>query len=164
MLHRRCIVPIIQMLRPHCVAINVKNPSVPSVHSSHPTGYRCKECIKGQQKIFETALFLDYPIIFVVVALLAYLGSLIALRLGFFIILLAPIVGGVIAEVARLVTRRRRSKRLYILAAVAAVVGCIPLTLQIILQFSLLGLIWHAAYAVLMTSALYTRLAGIKIG
>jgi len=91
-----------------------------------PTGYRCKECIKGQQKIFETALFLDYPIIFVVVALLAYLGSLIALRLGFFIILLAPIAGGVIAEVARFVTRRRRSKRLYILAAVAAVVGCIP--------------------------------------
>ncbi|MFZ0532442.1 MAG: B-box zinc finger protein [Anaerolineales bacterium] len=129
-----------------------------------PTGYRCKECIKGQQKIFETALFLDYPIIFVVVALLAYLGSLIALRLGFFIILLAPIAGGVIAEVARFVTRRRRSKRLYILAAVAAVVGCIPLTLQIILQFSLLGLIWHAAYAILMTSALYTRLAGIKIG
>jgi hypothetical protein len=102
-----------------------------------PTGYRCKECIKGQQKIFETAQWLDYPIIFVVVALLAYLGSLIALRLGFFIILLAPI---------------------------AAVVGCIPLTLQIFLQFSLLGLIWHAAYAVLMTSALYTRLAGIKIG
>jgi hypothetical protein len=129
-----------------------------------PTGYRCKECIKGQQKIFETAQWLDYPIIFVVVALLAYMGSLIAVRLGFFIILLGPVAGGLIAEIARFVTRRRRSKRLYILAAVAAVVGCIPLTLQIILRFSLLGLIWQAAYAVLMTSALYTRLAGIKIG
>jgi hypothetical protein len=83
---------------------------------------------------------------------------------GFFIILLGPVAGGLIAEIARFVTRRRRSKRLYILAAVAAVIGCIPLTLQIILRFSLLGLIWQAAYAVLMTSALYTRLAGIKIG
>ena len=129
-----------------------------------PTGYRCKECIKGQQKIFETAQWLDYPIIFIVVAFLAYLGSLIAVRLGFFIILLGPVAGGLIAEIARFVTRRRRSKRLYILAAVAAVFGCIPLTLQIVLQFSLLGLIWQAAYALLMTSALYTRLAGIKIG
>ena len=51
-----------------------------------PTGYRCKECVRGQQKIFETAKWVDYPIIFGVVAILAYLGSLIAFRLGFFII------------------------------------------------------------------------------
>jgi hypothetical protein len=129
-----------------------------------PTGYRCKECVRGQQKVFETALWVDYPIIFVVVAILAYLISLVAFRLGFFIILLAPIAGGVIAEIARLVTRHRRSKRLFILAAVAAVVGCIPLALQFLLNFSLLGFVWHAAYTVLMTSALYTRLAGIRIG
>jgi hypothetical protein len=129
-----------------------------------PTGYRCKECIRGQQKVFETAQWKDYPIIFIAVTILAYFGSLIAFRIGFFIILLAPIAGGVIAEIARLITRRRRSKRLFILAAIAAVAGCIPVGLQFIFQFSLFGLIWHIAYVVLMTSALYTRLAGIKIG
>jgi hypothetical protein len=129
-----------------------------------PTGYRCKECIRGQQKIFETAEWIDYPLIFLSVAILAYLGSLIAFRLGFFIILLAPLAGGVIAEIARSITRHRRSKRLYLLAAVAAILGCVPLGLQFILQFSLLGLIWHLAYTILMTSTLYTRLAGIKIG
>jgi len=129
-----------------------------------PTGYRCRECVRGQQKIFETAVWVDYPLIFIVVAILAYLGSLLALRLGFFIILLAPIAGGLIAEVARIVTRRRRSKRLYLVAAIAALIGCIPLGLQIILNFSLLGLIWHALYALLMTSAMYTRLSGIRIG
>ena len=129
-----------------------------------PTGYRCKECVRGQQKVFETARTIDYPIIFIIVAVLAYLGSLIAFRLGFFIILLAPIAGGLIAEIARLITRRRRSKRLFILAAIAAVVGCLPLGLQFVFHFSLFGLIWHLAYAVLMTSALYTRLAGIRIG
>ena len=129
-----------------------------------PTGYRCRECVRGQQKIFETAVWVDYPLIFIVVAILAYLGSLLALRLGFFIILLAPIAGGLIAEVARIVTRRRRSKRLYLVAAIAAVIGCIPLGLQIILNFRLLGLIWHALYALLMTSAMYTRLSGIRIG
>jgi hypothetical protein len=128
-----------------------------------PTGYRCKECIRGQQKVFESAEWVDYPLIFVSVAFLAYLGSLIAFRLGFFIILLAPIAGGMIAEIARFVTRRRRSRRLYIIAAIAAILGCVPLGLQFIFQFSLFGLIWHLAYTVLMTSALYTRLAGIKI-
>jgi hypothetical protein len=133
-----------------------------------PTGYRCRECVKGQQKVFETALWVDYPLIFAITALLAYLGSLIAYRLGFFVILLAPIAGGVIAEIDRLVTRRRRSKRLYILAATGALMGCIPLALIFILSLNLgaglLILIWHLVYAVLMTSALYTRLAGIKIG
>ena len=129
-----------------------------------PTGYRCKECVRGQQKVFETAEWVDYPLIFATVAILAYLGSLVAFRLGFFIILLAPIAGGLISEIARLVIRRRRSKRLYILAGVAAVVGCIPLALQFVFNFSLLGLIWPAASTILMTSALYTRLAGIRIG
>jgi hypothetical protein len=129
-----------------------------------PTGYRCRECVRGQQKIFETAEWVDYPLIFIVVAILAYLGSLVAFRLGFFIILLAPIAGGLIAEVARIVTRRRRSKRLYLVAALAAVIGCVPLGLQFILNFSLLGLIWHAVYTLLLTSAMYTRLSGIRIG
>lgn len=133
-----------------------------------PTGYRCKECIRGQQKIFETATWLDYPLIVIVTTVLAYLGSLIVIRLGFFVIILAPIAGAVIAEIARLVTRKRRSKRLYIAAVIAALIGCLPLTLGILLRFnlqeSLFSLIWQLVYAVLMTSALYTRLAGIKIG
>jgi uncharacterized membrane protein len=133
-----------------------------------PTGYRCKECIRGQQKIFETATWLDYPLIFIVTAVLAYLGSLIVIRLGFFVIILAPIAGGVIAEIARLITRKRRSKRLYIAAVIAAIIGCLPLALEFLLRFSLQAslfeLIWQLVYTVLMTSALYTRLAGIKIG
>jgi hypothetical protein len=133
-----------------------------------PTGYRCRECLKGQQKIFDTATWLDYPLILIVTAVLAYLGSLIAVRLGFFVILLAPIAGGVIAEIDRLVTRRRRSKRLYLLAVVGAIVGCLPLALGSLLQYNLQAilfeLIWQLVYAVLMTSTLYTRLAGIRIG
>ncbi len=133
-----------------------------------PTGYRCRECVRGQQKVFETATTLDYPLIFIVSAILAYLGSLIAFRLSFFVILLAPFAGGVFAEIDRLVTRRRRSKQLYIFAAIGAVVGCLPLAFEFVFQYNLrvglIELIWHLAYAVLMTSALYTRLAGIKIG
>jgi len=143
---------------------NCEKPICPKCAVLTPTGYRCRECVRGQQKFFETAEWMDYPLIFLVVAVLAYLGSLLATRLGFFIILLAPIAGGVIAEAARYVTRRRRSRRLYMLAIVAAVLGCLPMLLQFILSFSIFGLIYQGIYAVLMTSAMYTRLAGIRIG
>jgi hypothetical protein len=129
-----------------------------------PTGYRCKECIRGQQKIFDTSTWMDYPLIFGAVAIPAFLGSLIAYRIGFFVVLLAPLAGGVIAEIARLITRRHRSKRLFILATAAAFIGCIPVALQFIFRLNLFGLLWQIAYAILMTSSLYARLAGIRIG
>jgi hypothetical protein len=137
-----------------------------------PTGYRCRECVKEQQKKFDTAVWYDYPLIFVVVAFLSYLGSLvggwIAVRFGFYIIILAlflaPAIGGLIAGAARLVTGRRRSKRLFLLAVIAAVVGCIPVSLQLLQHFYMFGFIYQVMYAILMTSTLYYRLSGIKIG
>jgi hypothetical protein len=129
-----------------------------------PTGYRCKECVRGQQKVFETATWIDYPLIFVAVSALTFLGNLLAIRIGFFIILLAPIAGGVIAEIARRITGKRRSKRLYIVAAIAAVAGCIPLTVDLLLHINLFGIIYQALYAFLMVPAFYARLAGIRIG
>ncbi len=129
-----------------------------------PTGYRCKECIRGQQKIFNTATWVDYPLVMAVVGILAFLGSLIAYRIGFLVILLAPLAGGVIAEIARAITRRHRSRQLFIMAALAAVVGCLPVGVQFIFRLNLFGLLWQAAYAILMTSTFYARLAGIRIG
>ena len=137
-----------------------------------PTGYRCKECIKEQQKIFETALWYDYPVIFIVVAIMSYLGSLlggwISIRFGFYIIILAlflaPAIGGLIAEVARRATGKRRSKKLFLLAAIAAIIGCLPVSLQLLQFFYLYGFIFQVMYAILMTSTLYYRLAGIRIG
>jgi hypothetical protein len=137
-----------------------------------PTGYRCKECIKEQQKIFDTALWYDYPLTFVVVALLSYLGSLIggwiAARFGFYIIILtlfaAPAIGGGIAEIVRRITGKRRSKKLFFLAGVAAVIGCIPVALGLFQFFSLFEIIYLVMYAILMTSTMYYRLGGIKIG
>jgi len=137
-----------------------------------PTGYRCKECIKEQQKIFETAVWYDYPVIFIVVAIMSYLGSLlggwISIRFGFYIIILAlflaPAIGGLIAEVARRATGKRRSKKLFLLAAIAAIIGCLPVSLQLLQFFYLYGFIFQVMYAILMTSTLYYRLAGIRIG
>jgi uncharacterized membrane protein YjjP (DUF1212 family) len=141
-----------------------EKPICPKCAVLTPTGYRCKECVREQQKIFETALWYDYPLVFITVAVLAYIGSLIAARIGFFTILLAPFAGGIIAEAARLVTRRRRSKKLFILAAIAAVIACLPIMLTFVQHFILFGFIYQLIYAILMTSTMFYRLAGIRIG
>jgi hypothetical protein len=95
---------------------------------------------------------------------MSLLGSLLAYRLGFFTIFLAPVYGGIIAEAARAATRRRRSKNLFLVAAAAAVSGALPMLLILLTSLSIFAIIWEAVYLLLMTSALYYRLSGIRIG
>jgi len=45
-----------------------------------PVGYRCRECVRGQQQVFETAVWSDYVIAAVVVAPLALLTAFTGLR------------------------------------------------------------------------------------
>jgi hypothetical protein len=136
-----------------------------------PTGYRCKDCVRGQQKIFATAQTIDYPVAIVIAAALSFGGSLIAPVMGFFIIFIGPIAGVIIAEAVRWATGRRRSKTLFQLAAGAAVVGSLPLLLIRLLPLlmgggigGLLGLVWQGVYAFLVVTTVYYRLSGIRIG
>lgn len=136
-----------------------------------PTGYRCKECVRGQQKIFETALWYDYVLAVVLAGGLSFVGSLLVQVLGFFTIFVAPIAGVVIAEAVRYATGRRRSKRLFQLTTAAAVLGCLPILLVILLRVvggfggitALLPLLWQGLYLFTIASTLYYRLAGIQI-
>ena len=137
-----------------------------------PTGYRCKECVRGQQKIFDTARWWDYPLTVLSAGALAWVGSLIAGWVGFFSIFIAPIAGTIIAEVVRFVVRKRRSRPLPLVAAGAALAGSL---LRVIISLvttllvsggvgiGLLGLIWPLVFAVLVTSTVYYRLKGIRI-
>jgi hypothetical protein len=133
------------------------------------TGYRCRECVRGQQKVFNTAKPQDYVLAVLVAGVLAFLGSYIARFLGFFTFFVAPIVGMVIAEAVRTVIRKRRSKQLYQLAAAATAVGALILPGMALLSslafggFSLFGLLWPAIYAVMVVSSMYYRLSGISI-
>lgn len=128
-----------------------------------PTGYRCRECVRGQQKVFETAQNQDLPLAFIVSLLISFLGSLIAGRMGFFIIFIAPIVGTFIAEAARYVTRRRRSQRLFQVIAAGALVGGLPLLLRELLFLSIYTAIWQGIYLVTVTTTAYYRMKGILL-
>lgn len=144
--------------KPMCIDCAVKT----------PTGYRCKECVRGQQKIFETAVGQDYIFGIVIALVLGYIGGLIALRISFFVIFLAPFAGTIIAEAVRKVINKRRAKPLFQAITAAAVIGALfsatPLLLSLLMgSVNLFGIIWMSLYVVLMTSALYYRLAGIRI-
>jgi hypothetical protein len=138
-----------------------------------PTGYRCRECVRGQQKLFETAQWYDYPLAFIVTAILSFIGSRIVPALGFFTIFLAPIAGMIIAEAARFIVRNRRSKRLFQLIALAAALGSLPILLMIGLTALglisrggvglLLSLVWQALYTFTVTSTVYYRMSGIRM-
>lgn len=136
-----------------------------------PTGYRCPECVRGQQRIFNTAQVQDYVLAFLVGAMLSYLGGLVASRLGFFVILLAPLAGSLIAEAIRRVVNKRRSPSLFRLAAGGVALGAAPFVLLPLLALllgvgfnALLGLLWPAAYLGIVTYTVYQRLSGIQMG
>lgn len=140
-----------------------------AVHT--PTGYRCRECVRGRQKVFETATTADYVLAFVVGLGLSALGGFIATRIGFFSLLLAPAAGSLIAEAVRRVTGRRRSPLLFRLAAIAVGLGAAPYVV-LPLGYALIGggglgallaVLWPLLYASLASSAAYYRLAGIQM-
>lgn len=153
--------------RPMCTACAVRT----------PTGYRCKECVRGQQKIFNTAQWWDYPLAVIVGGVLSYLGSLLISLVGIFTILLAPVAGMLIAEGVRLVLRKHRSKHLPLVTAIAVLIGALisPLsTLVLMFLYALSGsttgllggllyLIWPVAYGLIVASTVYYRLRGIRI-
>jgi hypothetical protein len=136
-----------------------------------PTGYRCKQCVRSQQKIFDTATPIDFVFGILIAGILSYLGSLLAGMFGFFVFLVAPAAGWVISEAVRRATKRRRSKLLFQLIAAATAIGgllnLLPILLLLLLgDFSfgyLLSAAFPALYAFLVTSTVYYRLSGIQI-
>ena len=153
-----------------------------------PTGYRCRECVRGQQKVFDTAKPLDPLIAAAVAAPLSLGGSYISGFMGFFTIFVAPMAGMLIAEAVRWAVHRRRSRTLFLAADGAALAGALVFPLIYLVNsvlavsavalpgegsstgaslitgvFSLLGLLWYGVYAFLVTSTVYYRLRGIHI-
>ena len=135
-----------------------------------PTGYRCKECVRGQLKVFNTAEWYDYLLGFGTAGMLGFLASLLASLvsglsfIGWILIVIgAPSAGMVIAEGVRLATRKHRSRPLFITVAVAVVLGALPVIMINLISFNLFGLIFQGIYLFIATPVVYTRLAGIQL-
>jgi hypothetical protein len=147
--------------RPICAACAVRT----------PIGYRCRECVKGQQKVFDTSEWYDYVTGFVVAALLSAVASFLVTFIGgigffgwFLIAAGAPSAAVAIAEGVRLVTRKRRSRPLFLTVAAGVVLGALPVILfQLFFSGNLFGILFQVIYLVIAVPVVYSRLSGIQL-
>jgi DNA-directed RNA polymerase subunit RPC12/RpoP len=144
-------------------------PITPQEAVKTPIGYRCQECVRKQQKVFDTSKPLDYVWGFLIAAVLSLLGSIITDWIGFFTFLLAPAIGVGIAEAVRFVTKKRRSKRLFKLVAAGVILGGLPLILfkgffllGSFNVFLLLDFGFQVLFLVLAVPSAYYRLSGSR--
>ena len=149
-------------------------PICPRCAVQTPVGYRCRNCINAQQKVF----YADFrPVHYLVAAVVALPLSLVAgwivPNLGWYAIFLGPLTGTGIAEAARWAIRRRRGPYTWLV-----VCGCIVVGELVKLLFSfisylfilgmagptgyyagwMVGLLWDVIYLVMAVGAAYARL------
>ncbi len=149
---------------------NCERPICASCAVRTPTGYRCKECVRDRQKTFDTAEWYDYALGFIVAAFLSGIGAgLVTLvgSIGFFGLLIisagASTAGVIIAEGVRAVTRKRRSRPLFITIAAGVVAGALPVILFQLIAGNIFGIVFQVIYLVIITPIVYTRLSGIQL-
>ena len=149
---------------------NCNRPICASCAVRTPTGYRCKECVKGQQKVFDTSEWYDYVLGFVTAGFLSGIASFLVTLIGnigfigwFLIIAGAPTAAVAIAEGVRLVTQRHRSRPLFITIMVGVVLGAVPVILFQLAIFNLFGILFQVIYLFIATPVVYTRLSGIQL-
>jgi hypothetical protein len=135
-----------------------------------PTGYLCRDCVRSQQKTFDTAEWYDYALGFITAGSLSGVAAFLVTLIGgigffgwFLIAAGAPVAGTAIAESVRAVTRRHRSKNLFITVAVGVVIGALPVALIQLLSMNLFGILFQAIYLVIAVPIVYTRLSGIQL-
>jgi hypothetical protein len=137
-----------------------------------PVGYRCRECVRGQQAIFQTAAWYDYAIGAVVALVLSAIMTPFGGLLGWFAIFLGPLGGTVVAEVVRFAVRKRRGRYFAELVGGAMILGAVLVLAVPLLGLVLLGggrgglgglfgLLWPVIFMVLAVGTAYARLRGL---
>ncbi|GAB4504227.1 MAG: hypothetical protein Fur0043_12200 [Anaerolineales bacterium] len=147
-----------------------------------PTGYRCKECVREQRKRFDTAEWYDYLLVLIVAAILSAIASALTILIsayiwGFFILLLGPLAGMTIANIALRLVKGHRSRALNLTLAVSMALGALPVLLlsglpglltlllggadllSTVVLFS--PLLWQILYLVTAIPAAYSQFSGL---
>src|SRR5262245_41199894 len=149
---------------------NCNRPICASCAVRTPTGYRCRECVRDRQKTFNTSEWYDYVVGFIVATILSGIAASLATLIsgigffGFFLIAAGATTAGVIiAEAVRTVTRKRRSRALFITVSVGVILGALPVILFQLFTSGFFGAIFQIIYLVVAVPTVYTRLSGIQL-
>ena len=133
-----------------------------------PTGYRCPECIRSQQKVFVTTKWFDQLIAALITGVIALLGSILGASLGYLTILIAMGAGYVAVLLTKKAISNRRSPLLKIVMSGTAFLASIaPILYYLYRTYWLSGygliagfyaVIWRLAFSVVITAYIYYQL------
>ena len=133
-----------------------------------PTGYRCPECIRNQQKVFVTAKWFDPVIAGMITALIAYIGSLFSGSLGFYTILIALAAGYLAVLASKKAISNRRSPWLkWVMSVCALLASLVPAAITVYRIYWLAGygfsgsfylIGWRLAYGVVVAAYIFYQL------
>ncbi len=134
-----------------------------------PTGYRCPECIRSQQKIFVTTKWFDQIIAVAITGAISFLGSLIAINLGIYLMILIAIGAGylIVLAVKKAINNRRSPLLKYVMSGSAFLGSLIPVLGILIREFRYYGtifggglysMIWYLAFSGILTAYVYYQL------
>jgi len=136
------------------------------------TGYRCKDCIRGQQRVFDTSKPMDCVIAFLIAAVIAFGGSWLVEPLTYIVILIAAGLGKLIFTATRVALKQRRGKKIDIAILIGATLGASPLLIRLILQMvkanslnvggGVNRLFWHIVYLGLVAASAYAQSKGAR--
>lgn len=134
-----------------------------------PTGYRCPECIRSQQKIFITTKWFDLVIAAAITGVISFLGSLFANIFGIYIMILVAIGAGylIVRAVKKAINNRRSPILKYVMTGSAFLGSLIPVFGTLITQYRYYGtilgggiysILWPLAFSVILTVYVYYQL------
>lgn len=139
-----------------------------------PVGYICPLCYKGRRQRFNQARRTDYLIAAGVSFILGLVASILPL-VGWFVIFLSPLAGGLIAEIVWRLVGRRYSEHLWWIVGAGIALGALPVFLLslvpgifslglggeitgALVAYGLLGLLWPIVHVALAVGAAAARL------
>ncbi len=150
---------------------NCERPICASCAVRTPTGYRCRECVRGQQKRFDTALWYDYlaglGTTFFLSLVISVLVAIVSSFVGFFMFFIAIAAAGgagvFIGNLGLRAIQKRRSNPLFLTCAAGVVLGALPPALFMLWTGNFYALIFLGIYVVIATPTVYARISGIQL-
>jgi hypothetical protein len=140
-----------------------------------PVGYRCKDCVREQQKVFDTASWYDFIVAFAVAAVVCGAGSILSTIIGYLSLFIAAVAGYLAARAVLWAVRRRRHRFLWLAAVAGGIAGCIPILFVAGIltvfgffgeggwSFADIGMIWPLMYMVISVGSLIINIKGFRL-
>nr|HID13538.1 hypothetical protein [Anaerolineae bacterium] len=140
-----------------------------------PVGYRCRDCINAQQRVFYAGFRPAHYLVAAAVALpLALVAGWLVPSLGWYTVILGPLAGGGIANATHWAIGRRRGQYTWLVVCGCIVVGVLPRLALSLLPLAglavdptgagyyiagwIMRLVWGAVYLVAAVGAAYAWL------